>query len=407
MTLVSYTQNQEDVVLQIALSDVTAGFYIDVGGFHPIVDSVTNVFYEMGWSGINIEPISEQYKLFVEQRDRDINIETAVGSKPGKATLYVSPRLRPSTLLLSYAEREHFETNTVEVLLVSLNQICEEHRPAGDIHFLKIDVEGFEKEVLLGFDLTKYRPWIILVEALDPVTYENNTGDWEDLILNSDYQLVYFDGLNNFYLANERNSLKSRIGRIPVLLEGFTTPRNLAAESRLSELDNIQSGNTTLVRELQFVRGEEQALIDELEVVRGANNSLNGQLQTAISERDLIVSELEFLRHQHHVTLERLDGILESKTWRFTATPRRAFFVLRKLASFVRNRRLLILSINHHLKRWPRFRMKIIRFALNFGFVENSLRRALLEDSPSAGSKPSRSDDSNERNLVQALARLI
>ena len=58
----SYAQNQEDVVLQIALADVDNGFYIDVGAFDPVTDSVTYVFYKRGWHGINVEPQPHYFK---------------------------------------------------------------------------------------------------------------------------------------------------------------------------------------------------------------------------------------------------------------------------------------------------------------------------------------------------------
>ena len=41
---ISYAQHGEDVLLWRALSGVKNGFYIDVGAFHPINDSVTRAF---------------------------------------------------------------------------------------------------------------------------------------------------------------------------------------------------------------------------------------------------------------------------------------------------------------------------------------------------------------------------
>ena len=34
----------------------TPGFYVDVGAMDPVIDSVTKVYYEHGWHGIDIEP---------------------------------------------------------------------------------------------------------------------------------------------------------------------------------------------------------------------------------------------------------------------------------------------------------------------------------------------------------------
>jgi hypothetical protein len=44
MQLISYSQNNEDILLWRALKNVEKGFYIDVGANHPVDDSVTKLF---------------------------------------------------------------------------------------------------------------------------------------------------------------------------------------------------------------------------------------------------------------------------------------------------------------------------------------------------------------------------
>ena len=58
MRFVSYAQNFEDVMLWRALKHISNGFYIDVGAWSPDIDSVTRIFYEHGWRGVNVEPNS-------------------------------------------------------------------------------------------------------------------------------------------------------------------------------------------------------------------------------------------------------------------------------------------------------------------------------------------------------------
>ena len=55
--MISYAQNFEDVVLNRVFHNIANGRYIDVGGYDPVVDSVTKHFYDKGWSGVNIEPV--------------------------------------------------------------------------------------------------------------------------------------------------------------------------------------------------------------------------------------------------------------------------------------------------------------------------------------------------------------
>ena len=93
MTMISYAQNFEDVVLWRALKNVKNGFYIDVGANHPIGGSVTKWFYEQGWSGINIEPVKSFYDKLCRDRKRDINICKALGNEKKANCVFLSKKV--------------------------------------------------------------------------------------------------------------------------------------------------------------------------------------------------------------------------------------------------------------------------------------------------------------------------
>lgn len=103
-------------------------------------------------------------------------------------------------------------------------QVFEQHIQAQDVHFAKIDVEGFESDVLAGFDWQRNRPWIIVVEAIRPGGTEGTWSQWEPQILQEGYEMVWFDGLNRFYLREESADLREHF-RIPVnLFDQFQIP---------------------------------------------------------------------------------------------------------------------------------------------------------------------------------------
>ena len=81
--MVSYAQNFEDVMIRRCLQDVTRGFYIDVGAFDDLYDSVTKWFYDSKWSGINIEPNPALWRKLNRRRRRDVNIQCALGRVEG------------------------------------------------------------------------------------------------------------------------------------------------------------------------------------------------------------------------------------------------------------------------------------------------------------------------------------
>lgn len=207
MVFVSYAQNFEDVMLQRALKDVDEGRYIDVGAADPELHSVTAAFYGRGWSGLNIEPNGEFFQRLRDRRLRDVNLPIALGDAAGRATFYRIPGTGLSTCNESVAARQReagWEVVEETVPIRTLAYVCREHM-RGEVHFLKIDVEGAERAVLSGADFSSHRPWIVLVEATEPSGTKATHGEWAELLTGgASYKEVYFDGLNRFYVAEER-----------------------------------------------------------------------------------------------------------------------------------------------------------------------------------------------------------
>jgi FkbM family methyltransferase len=203
MAMISYGQDHEDVILQRAFPGGMIGTYIDVGANDPVIDSVTKHFYERGWSGINIEPIPHLYDRLRADRPRDINLNVGLANAEGRLTFHESPE-KPgwstfSAALADEYRRSGHELRRREIPVTTLASVCEEHL-AGPIDFLKVDVEGFEREVLEGADFRRWRPRVVLVE--------NAAADrWEPLILGADYAMAACTAINRFYVRSEDRSL--------------------------------------------------------------------------------------------------------------------------------------------------------------------------------------------------------
>jgi FkbM family methyltransferase len=225
--MVSHAQNFEDVMLARALNNIKGGFYVDVGAWDPNIETVTRHFYETGWRGINVEPAPTYYAMLQTCRPRDINLRLAAGKENGRTAFTLIDGTGMSTLDAKVAHnqgRHGFAHHQVQVELRTLNAIFEEHAPA-QVHFLKVDCEGTEADVINAFDLHRYRPWIILVESVDPSSRVETHGDWEPHLLRSGYRFVYFDGLNRFYLASEHEELAEHFRSPPNVFDDFTVAR--------------------------------------------------------------------------------------------------------------------------------------------------------------------------------------
>ncbi|MGD9803763.1 MAG: FkbM family methyltransferase [Hyphomicrobiaceae bacterium] len=210
----SYTQNLEDYHLWLALGDLGPGTYIDVGGGHPVADNVSMWFYERGWRGLVVEPQAALARLYPHVRPRDTVFEGLVGRTSGTHDLHVFSRLHGlSTTIGTHAERSqvHGDTyRTVTLPMLTLADLCAQHG-LDRIDFLKIDVEGAEADVLAGNDWTRYRPKIVVAEAIDPATNTAAHTAWEPILLNAGYRFRLDDTLNRFYVASECAEIFDRL----------------------------------------------------------------------------------------------------------------------------------------------------------------------------------------------------
>ena len=211
---VTYSQHFEDWILYCALRDVQDGFYVDVGASDPCCLSVTKAFYDMGWTGINIEPMKDEYNKLCLERPGDINLNIGVGSENASLEFFLAG---PGTTCDPETARGWGNIDEVKKEIIAVRKLAdvfEEHlKDKGKtIHFCKIDVEGFERSVLEGMDFHKFRPWIIAVEATLPGTSIPCHDKWENLLLDNDYELGFIHKINRYYFDNRLHG--ERIGKI-------------------------------------------------------------------------------------------------------------------------------------------------------------------------------------------------
>jgi FkbM family methyltransferase len=344
MPLISYAQNYEDVVLWRALRDVELGFYVDVGAADPQEYSVTKVFYDKGWSGINVEPLDEYFEKLRKARPRDTNINAAAGREAGLRTLYAIAGTGLSTLDSDVAAQQQlagWQARKAVVPVVTLTRILEDCAPP-TIHFLKIDVEGAETEVLEGLDLRSVRPWIIVVEATAPGSQVSTRDNWENLITDHGYCFAYFDGLNCFYVADEMASLRARLAVPPNVFDQFVSWSEWSNQQRAADLEKELKDSRAHADWLKSVSAETSKLLEAARL-EGANlrHALQAKQTQVQSRLEYLSAEIQKLEAQLAVpsidrALGRFVSRLRQAGDRVTGGGLRAFANRTATASFRR-----------------------------------------------------------------------
>lgn len=386
----SYAQNFEDVILWRALKHVENGVYVDIGAQHPRIDSVSLGFYEKGWRGVHAEPSPEYATLLRAERPDETVVESVIGTSSGPMTFYAVEGTGLSTgdreLAAKYSG-EGVVVSEATVSVVSLETVLN-GVDSQDIHWLKIDVEGMEGDVLESWGNCTKRPWLLCIESTYPNTQIPTHEDWEYHVLSRGYEFVYFDGLSRFYVSEDARALSKHFGPGPNVFDKFVLNRasglvdnqppaapthvvDEEAKMGAEQTEELKEISTQLKRvgdELASVAvdvslndahlqtssschdaespatqnadpltsiGQETA---RLSVYAGKIASQHGELSSRVGELEqkLDQSKVEYEQRLHELWLESVDlrksrdGIVQSRSWRMTKPLRILYLSLKK-----------------------------------------------------------------------------
>ncbi len=353
----SYGQNGEDVVLFRALGQLGEGSYIEVGANDPTVDSISHAFYERGWSGITVEPVHVYAERHRQQRPRDIVVEAAISPDPGSVVLHQIPDTGLSTLIDDIGEMHReggWEVVNETVPARRLDDVLEnagwQHR---DIHFMVVDAEGSEKNVLETIDLRRWRPWVLVIEATEPQSNTPSHEAWESIVLDADYRFCLFDGLSRFYVSDERyDELHESLSYPACVHDNYVTRRTVELQTELDEqrsaADGLREGLTRAAddvtraadevaritaekaeQESEFAGERTELARQAADAQAGADAAVASALRwrekavaawansSVASQADL--SELLFLREHAHSLFTELGAMRKTVSWRVTA----------------------------------------------------------------------------------------
>ena len=165
----TYAMDGEDVAINLFNKKKEKGFYVDIGAHHPIQRNNTQLLFQKGWEGINIDVNQFSIDLFNFLRPKDSNLQIAVSDKEGEISFFYQKKFSQLNTTDKKIANENFHGNFQEkkVKCQTIKNILDQSKYKNKkIDFLNIDVEGAEMKILKTLDFTIYDPALICIEIL-------------------------------------------------------------------------------------------------------------------------------------------------------------------------------------------------------------------------------------------------
>jgi FkbM family methyltransferase len=166
-----YSEREEEWMIRDYFQDRRDGVFVDVGAHHYRIFSKT--FYlehHLGWSGIAIEPQQEFAADYTRFRPHTKFFPLFVSDVSNDTARLFVLKAQP---LVASSDREFVEQfgkpdEVREVPTVTLTDLLHTEG-LRKIDFLSMDIELHEPRALKGFDIDRFKPALVCIEALQPV----------------------------------------------------------------------------------------------------------------------------------------------------------------------------------------------------------------------------------------------
>lgn len=198
------------------LGERADGHYVEVGGYDGLFASNTWGLAQRGWHGLLIEPVphlADACRRNYAHLERIHVLQVAVGDSNKEIVLQLAGTLTTANTE-AYSEYGNVEwakdaltSKRISVECCTLNQVLVEQNVPQGFDLLNVDVEGFETEVFSGFDLSAWKPKMLIVELADThpdlTATEGKDARLGRKLSQAGYVISYKDSINTVFVRED------------------------------------------------------------------------------------------------------------------------------------------------------------------------------------------------------------
>jgi FkbM family methyltransferase len=200
---VLYSQLKEEVLIRHFFNDAQGKFFLDVGCSD--YKKLSTTYYlekHLHWKGIGVDALKQYEADYLKYRPgtRFRNF-AASNHSGGTIDLYTNKGSEVFSTTVQGAVSRVRNPQVVKVPVITLNDLLRREK-VSRIDFLSMDIEGAELKALEGFDIKKYRPFLVCIEVQAGLgSYFTN--EITDYFQRNGYErieaYVQFEGGQNWY----------------------------------------------------------------------------------------------------------------------------------------------------------------------------------------------------------------
>lgn len=165
-----YSQWGEDILINKFFHNLSKGFYIDIGCYHPYMFNNTCLLHKRGWRGINLDINPASIDLFNISRPRDTNICTTIDEKKREFKMFFDGHFSSVNTLDEdfYRDAKSTYFKNVKLLTVqskTIEEVISLSGHKGSVDFINIDVEGSDFNILKQINLKRLGVKLVAIET--------------------------------------------------------------------------------------------------------------------------------------------------------------------------------------------------------------------------------------------------